>query len=190
MQKEPSFIVFDLEATCWRLHKPPRQEIIEIGATKVNANGDIVSNFNSFVKPKQNPTLSSFCTQLTSIQQSDINPAPDFQEVMWEFEDWLQPDRNEIILLSWGDYDLKQLKMDAEIHDLVLPWINNHFCLKEAHARLLKLKEPVGVSTALEYGGLHFEGSKHRAIADAINTARILTMHFEDWDFIRNLKTK
>jgi inhibitor of KinA sporulation pathway (predicted exonuclease) len=190
VQKEPSYIVFDLEATCWRLHNPPRQEIIEIGASKVSAYGEIISSFNSFIKPKQNPKLSSFCTQLTSITQADIDPAPDFQEVMWDFEDWLQSDKNDVVLLSWGDYDLKQLKMDAEIHEMQLSWTNQHFCLKEAHARLLKLREPVGVSTALEYGGLQFEGSKHRAIADAINTARILTMHFEDWDFIHQRKKK
>lgn len=186
--KKTSYIVFDLEATCWRLHKPPRQEIIEIGAAKINDKGEHVGSFNSFVKPMQNPKLSSFCTQLTSITQKDIDPAPDFQEVMWDFEEWLNPAENEIVLLSWGDYDLKQLSMDAELHQIELSWANRHYCLKTAHARLLNLREPVGVTTALQYGGMAFEGSKHRAIADAENTARIFSMHFDDWDFIHHPK--
>lgn len=177
------YIIFDLEATCWRLRRPPRQEIIEIGAVKVNSAGAQVSEFNAFIKPKLNPQLSSFCKQLTSIEQSDVDKAKDFQEVIWDFEDWLFIEGGPITLLSWGDYDKHQLDMDAEIHEMELPWLDRHRCLKEAHKQLLKLREPVGVKTALEYAGMSFEGSSHRGIIDAQNTARIFSYHVYDWPF-------
>ena len=33
---EKAFILYDLEATCWRTSRPKRVEIIEVGAVKVN----------------------------------------------------------------------------------------------------------------------------------------------------------
>lgn len=173
------YIVFDLEATCWRLRKPPRQEIIEIGATKLNDAGQRVSEFSAFVRPKLNPKLSSFCKELTSIEQYEIDRAQDFEDVMYDFEDWLGGTSS--LFLSWGDYDRKQLLMDAEIHEIELPWLRHYLCLKLSHSRLLHLREPVGVSTALEYSGLFFEGTSHRAIEDARNTSRLFEHHFDEW---------
>ena len=39
------FIIYDLEATCWRSRAPKRVEVIEIGAVKVNESLDIVDEF-------------------------------------------------------------------------------------------------------------------------------------------------
>ncbi len=177
------YIIFDLEATCWRLRKPPRQEIIEIGAVKVDPQGNRVGEFNAFIKPSLNPQLSDFCKKLTSIEQADIDRADDFQEVIWSFEDWLFHTDDRFTLLSWGDYDKQQLVMDAELHAINIPWVQNHICLKAEHAKLLRLREPVGVKTALELSGLSFEGTSHRGIVDAQNTARIFEHHFDDWRF-------
>jgi len=175
------YIIFDLEATCWRLRRPPRQEIIEIGAVKVNHLGERIDEFNAFIKPKLNPKLSDFCKQLTSIEQHEVDGADDFQEVIWKFEDWLYATDDRVTLYSWGDYDKHQFMMDAELHELSIPWVQNHVCLKLEHARLLRLREPVGVKTALELSGMTFEGTSHRGIVDARNTARIFEHHFDDF---------
>ncbi|WP_306643425.1 3'-5' exonuclease [Sanyastnella coralliicola] len=175
------YVIFDLEATCWRRRKPPRQETIELGAVMVDEYGQRMSEFSEFIKPKLNPTLSSFCKELTSIEQHHIDGAEDFQDVMWSFEDWLKPNEGDYLLASWGDYDKQQLLRDGELHEIELPWLNHFLCLKMSHSKLLKLKEPVGVKTALEYTGLTFDGTSHRAIDDARNTARILEEMFGDW---------
>jgi inhibitor of KinA sporulation pathway (predicted exonuclease) len=178
-----NYIVFDLEATCWKLRKPPPQEIIEIGAVKISETGERISEFSAFVKPKLNPELSRFCKQLTSIEQEDIDYARDFEDVIWDFEDWLNWPNEDILLVAWGDYDQAQLGKDALLHGLDFPWLKHFLCLKVAHTKLLKLKEPVGVKTALELAGFQFEGTNHRAIEDARNTARILEHHFGEWQF-------
>ncbi|MDG1261597.1 MAG: exonuclease domain-containing protein [Flavobacteriales bacterium] len=178
-----NYIVFDLEATCWKLRKPPPQEIIEIGAVKVNDKGERLGEFSAFVKPKLNPELSKFCKQLTSIEQEDIDRARDFDDVIFDFEEWLNWKEEEILLVAWGDYDQIQLGRDADLHELSFPWLKHFMCLKLAHARMFKLKEPVGVKTALELAGYQFEGVSHRAIEDARNTARILEHHFGEWAF-------
>ena len=37
------------------------------------------------------------------------------------------------------------------------------------------------MKTALEFAGLQFDGTSHRAIDDARNTGRILEEMFDDW---------
>lgn len=145
----------------------------------LNPEGKRISEFAAFVRPVQNPQLSSFCKELTSIEQHHIDRADDFAEVIGAFEDWLNGQK--ALMCSWGDYDKKQLLMDAEIHNLELPWLKDYLCLKLSHARLLKLREPVGVKTALEFSGMNFEGQSHRAIEDARNTSRLLEHHFDEW---------
>ena len=75
---EKAFILYDLEATCWRTSRPKRVEIIEVGAVKVNEDLEITSEFCAFVRPMVHPVISRFCTSLTSIRQSDVDRAPQF----------------------------------------------------------------------------------------------------------------
>ena len=48
---ERQFIVYDLEATCWRSRKPRKVEIIEIGAVKLNENWRSSTTFASLFGP-------------------------------------------------------------------------------------------------------------------------------------------
>ncbi|MDJ0577463.1 MAG: 3'-5' exonuclease [Xenococcaceae cyanobacterium MO_234.B1] len=62
------FLIIDLEATCSDTKQISRRkmEIIEIGAVMVEAeNLNIVSEFQTFIKPVRNPILTDFCTKLT-----------------------------------------------------------------------------------------------------------------------------
>jgi 3'-5' exoribonuclease 1 len=103
-----NYIVYDLEATCWE-NPPPDyiQEIIEIGAFKINAFGEIRGKFNRFIKPAQHPVLSSFCKQLTGITQEDVNRAKNYQTVIEEFIDWGRIEEEDYMLCSWGNFDRK-----------------------------------------------------------------------------------
>jgi hypothetical protein len=76
----------DLEATCDEvgLHESPRSlvvvpdqmETIEIGLVVIDLETlEIVDEFQRFVQPQINPTLTDFCKQLTSIQQSNVDGA-------------------------------------------------------------------------------------------------------------------
>ena len=54
------FIIYDLEATCWRSPKPRQVEIIEIGAVRVNEHLEIVDEFCEFILPVIHPRLINF----------------------------------------------------------------------------------------------------------------------------------
>lgn len=64
-------------------------EVIEIGAYKVNQLGEVLDVFNKFIKPTVNPILSDFCRQLTSISQSDVDKSKTFPHIIQEFQDWI-----------------------------------------------------------------------------------------------------
>ena len=69
-----NYILYDLEATCW-LGRPPKgiQEIIEIGAVKVNEYGEVLGEYNKFVQPTVNKKLSCKIFFASPIVQYRVN---------------------------------------------------------------------------------------------------------------------
>ena len=86
------YLVIDLEATCDDKGAVPKREmeIIEIGAVMVDAASlDPVDELALFIKPVCHPQLTSFCTELTSIRQSDVDDAPAFADAMTGLRAWM-----------------------------------------------------------------------------------------------------
>ncbi|MGB1363015.1 MAG: exonuclease domain-containing protein [Flavobacteriales bacterium] len=170
---ERQFIVYDLEATCWRSRKPRKVEIIEIGAVKMNERLEVVDDFCQFVRPKLHPEISPFCTKLTSIVQDDIEDAPLFDEAIEMFEDWVGFDQTRSMLMSWGEFDRRQFMNDARLHNMELPWLKYWACLQRHYSRWKGSKNQIGLKNAMEMEGLSFDGTQHRAIEDARNMGRL-----------------
>ncbi|KAH7877631.1 ribonuclease H-like domain-containing protein [Lentinula edodes] len=84
------FLVVDVEGTCEAgssFDYP--NEIIEFPVCLMRWKDDkqrhelvVVDEFRSFVKPSWRPTLSRFCKELTGINQSQVNNAPTFGQVL------------------------------------------------------------------------------------------------------------
>jgi inhibitor of KinA sporulation pathway (predicted exonuclease) len=170
---EKAFILYDLEATCWRTSRPKRVEIIEVGAVKVNEQLEVVSEFCAFVRPMMHPVISKFCTSLTSIRQSDVDGAFLFDEVMEDYEDWMGVGKQEVIPMSWGEFDKRQLLTDAQLHDVGLDWLEAHVCFQKHYGKWKEAKNQVGLKNALESESISWSGTEHRAIDDARNMAEL-----------------
>ena len=170
------YLVIDFEATCCDRGTVPRgeMEIIEIGAVMVEgARLQPVAEFQSFVHPVRNPVLTDFCTQLTSIRQSDVDRAPAFAEFIAAFREWLYGYDN-FVFCSWGDYDLKQLQQDCGYHNIPYPIGAPHMNLKRMLTERHMLRKKPGLDQAVRLMGLEFSGTHHRGIDDARNIARLL----------------
>lgn len=173
------WLVIDLEATTeeggWPLEE---MEIIEIGASLVDGNGRELDHFQRFVCPQRRPLLTSFCRELTHIQQAQIDSAERFAQVWSGFEQWLAPQLPKLTgWLSWGDYDRRQILQECRAHQLDSSFLQiRHHNLKQCFAESRQLKRQVGLNTALQLAGLHFQGTQHRALEDARNTARLLPL--------------
>lgn len=178
-----NFIIYDLEATCWEgAPASQTQETIEVGAVKVNAYGEVLGSFNRFIKPILNPYLSYFCQELTSIDQSQINRADGFVDVIETFQDWIEIFDEPYLLCSWGNFDRKMLVQDCILHDMESDWVSDHHInLKRQYQEFKRLRRPRGLKRAVEKEGFEFTGIHHRGISDAENLAKIFIKHRDMW---------
>ena len=181
-------IVYDLEMTV-RRKKGQIAEIIEIGAAKVgDADGQpqIVDTFQSFVKPTVVPQLSADTTEFTGISQEDVDAAAPLSQVVRGFIEWMG--QEEYFLCAWGPDDQRQLAHECRQHNISTDWIVNHNNLQKMLSKVYKLEkhQQMGLKPALEMLEIPFSGSHHRAMDDAINTARILVKLYDRFQFRRN----
>lgn len=171
------YIVFDLEATCWKNNDEGRlNEIIEIGAVKLDDELEVIDEFSSYVKPTLYPELSAFCRELTTICQEDVDSAPVFDGAIRAFENWILSTGTDVLLLSWGHYDRKQILREAiekKYSGKIIQFLDGgHKSLKHEFAEVRQIK-PCGMAKALQLLSLPLEGVHHRGIDDAKNIARI-----------------
>ena len=165
-------VVFDLEATCWDEGTVlERQETIEVGAVLLGPDMEAVGEFQRFIRPQAEPTLSEFCTRLTGIRQDEVDAAEAFPAVLASFNDWGGP--GPIRYASWSNYDLRQLRTDCRRHGIALPPpLESHLDLRQRFSDLHGVETPT-MKRALEILGLPLDGAHHRGLDDARNTARI-----------------
>lgn len=177
-----NFIVYDLEATCW-LGRPPGyvQEVIEIGAVKINGYGEKLGTFERFVKPIVNPRLSAFCQELTSITQEQINRADTFPNVIEDFQDWIGIEEEDYLLCSWGKFDKTALVSDSKLHDVEYDWLENYINIKLQYKEIKGLTKPRGLHKAVIKEGFEFTGTQHRGISDAENLAKVFNKYLDEW---------
>jgi inhibitor of KinA sporulation pathway (predicted exonuclease) len=169
------FLIVDLESTCCEDGSIPKgeHEIIEIGAVMVDAVSlKEVDSFDIFVRPVRYPTLTQFCTNLTTISQSNVDSASTFTEAAHKFEQWLHQ-YNDYLFCSWGNYDRNHLESDSAYHNVKNPISVPHVNLKKEFAKQQKVKR-MGMQWALELINEPMMGSHHRGIDDARNICKLL----------------
>lgn len=171
-----NYIIFDLEATCHRKEAPKGfdNEIIEIGAVKINSKGETIDEFSKFTKPLNFPTLSDFCKELTTISQEDVDTADDLKSVLVEFLEWSK----DSIWISWGHYDKTQMLKDMKSNNIESE-IPQHYSLKHLFTRWKGIRRHVGMSKALKMENIELDGTHHRGIDDAKNISKIFIKNLE-----------
>jgi inhibitor of KinA sporulation pathway (predicted exonuclease) len=189
-----TYIIVDLESTCVENKDPNFQnEIIEIGAVKVNHKGEVLGEFQAFVKPVRNPILSDFCKELTTITQAEVDAAKSFRYVLPSFLNWCSEEQdaelpmkdmfNNVWFCSWGYYDKSQFRKDCDFHSFVTDWIDNHISLKHQHGAMIGIPRGLGMKAALNKLKIKFEGVQHRALSDAKGITNIFLSLFDKWTF-------
>lgn len=163
----------DLELTCWKGQSDFKvQEIIEIGAVKLNMSLQKIEEFDSFIHPIINPQLSQFCQDLTHISQSEVDKSDPFSIVFNRFVLWIG--REPYFIVTWGDSDINHLKHECKRHDVQIPrkFTKKQINLKAKFAEKMRIR-PCGMDQALQMMRIPLEGTHHRGIDDARNIAKI-----------------
>ncbi len=180
-----NYIIFDLE---WNnaysyVKKGFMNEIIEIGAVKLNENLDIVDTFKQLVLPKFTKKLSGRCKSLTNITNEEIreNGIP-FPDAIRDFSRWSRGDGS--VFMSWSNSDLYVLtnNYQALIGNLNIDFITR-YCDAQKYCMSFIERENNNQISLADCGktfGIEIDVEKlHRALTDCYLTAECLKKVFD-----------
>ena len=187
-QKFSNLFVLDFEATCDQNKKFQPNEIIEFPCVQVETSGfKAVSQFHEYVKPKVNPELTYFCTDLTGITQEMVEDVDEFPAVFERFKAWMESrtsDGRPFAMVCCGDWDFKtmlpqQCRLSGlEVPDYCQSWIN----VKKSYCSHYG-QFPRGLKVMLGNLNMAFEGRHHSGIDDVKNIVKIV-QHLGLKDFV------
>ena len=140
-----------------------------------------VDEFRALVRPTERPTLTRFCTELTSITQADVDGADALPEVLGRFEAWtathgLRDAPAAALPVTCGDWDLeKMLPGECRRKGLAVPAVLRSWCnVKRPFAAQTGQTKAPGMAGMLAALGLPLVGHHHLGIDDSRNIAAIV----------------
>jgi inhibitor of KinA sporulation pathway (predicted exonuclease) len=167
--------VVDCEATCVDDNVWTREngELIQISVVPIDLRTMTVRKdlaYTSYVKPLRTE-ISEYCTNLTGIKASDVADAPDPSHV---FKEILEKYTANSVWGSWGKYDFHLIDKTCKTLGIANPFPDNYYNLKNTYSLLNGFRKEMGLDKALSEESLSFEGNKHDAYWDAVNTAKLM----------------
>ncbi|MEK7487231.1 MAG: 3'-5' exonuclease [Planctomycetota bacterium] len=171
-------LVIDVEATCWEDNPPEKEEseIIEIGICVVQVASRKVEGRESILIKPEYSRVSRFCTQLTTLTQSQVEQGISFSEACLLLQKKYCSE--ERVWASYGDYDRRQFDRQCTRLKIPYPFGPGHLNIKTLFALVYKLPHEVGMAAALEKSSLPLLGIHHRGVDDAVNIATLLLKIF------------
>ena len=178
-RKLDQILVVDVESTCWDGPPPEGEEseIVEIGICVVDVgNLERLSKHSILVRP-QRSTISSFCTELTTLSPNMFEAAGSFRDATKCLKNsFSSKDR---LWASWGDYDRRQFERVCKRSGVGYPFGITHLNVKSLFAVSHGLDREIGLDSAYEMLDMQMEGTHHRGDDDAWNIAGILCHHLK-----------
>lgn len=148
-----------------------RDEIIQIGAAKIDLAGNVLDTFSQIIKPFYYTKLNKDVSELTLLTDEDLEGGLSFREAMDAFRTWCGED---CALLSWSATDAYVLYRNCEKFGYGTDWIPDVY-----DAQLMFDDYEMGEdrSWPLNYALYHFNekpDGAHNALADVLSTALVL----------------
>lgn len=175
------YIVFDLELNSKPFKNRHPNEVIEIGAVKLDGSLNLAGSFQAFVRPRYYKKVFKVVRQKTKICQDDINNAEDFKTVIDRFRLWIGTD---YLLCSWGNDDIHHLKMNCKFNRMGSRWLRDSIDIQKQFSKIhdLPLGQVFSLKNALALLDIPVEGDLHRAYIDAMYTGEIFKRVFDKLD--------
>ncbi|MGN0570783.1 MAG: exonuclease domain-containing protein [Candidatus Fimenecus sp.] len=180
-----NYIVMDMEwntAYCKQLGGF-LNEIIEIGAVKLNESLQETDTFSVIIKSQIGKRLQSRVKTLTHLTNDDIANGVSFQKAIMLFTAWLGTQEN--TFLTWGDGDIRTLikNCDYFLNTAELPFVH-HYCDLQKYCQSFtdaaSSGQQLGLSAAAEKLGVNPDDyPHHRALDDSRLSAACLQRVFD-----------
>jgi len=192
-----NYIVFDLEWNNAYNYSSRKfmNEIIEIGAVKLNESLEIVDTFKTLVIPGFTRKLSSRCKRITKITNEEIKEnAIGFHEAFRDFARWSNGEDN--VFVSWSNSDLYVLANNF-IENTGSPrikFINYYcdaqkYCMSFIHRKEGEAQNQISLANCAELFDIEVDTeSLHRALADCYVTAECLRTVYDEEKIKRYIK--
>lgn len=173
------FIVLDLE---WNQSSRGKDgsmdrlpfEIMEIGAVKLNANLQIISEFHRLIKPRVYHRMHFKILEVTHMTMEKLETeGQHFEDVMEEFLMWCGSDYR---FCTWGSMDLTELQRNMVYYGLDIPFDKPllYYDLQKIYSLIKGDKKKESLDRAVEEMGIKEERPFHRALDDAYYTGLIM----------------
>ncbi len=186
------FVIMDLE---WnnsfnKLTQKFMNEIIEIGAVKLDDKLNEVSTFSELIRPVISKKLRSRIKNLTNISNEEVRTGGTFEEVIKEFEEWVGDDA---VVMSWGDTDLRTLLTNYKwfLKKNTVTFINKYADLQKYCQCFINMEnvQQAGLSYAAQC--LEIDPEKyphHRALDDSALSAECFKKVYNEEKFNEFIK--
>ncbi len=178
-------VIFDLEWNSGYCKKTKSfiNEIIELGAVKVNENMEIIGQFSIFVRPDITKRLNPKVRELTQLSNEDLVHGATFNYAISKFRKFSEG----CVISSWSTSDLNALETNCEYYNgsRRIPFLKKYADVQAYCQDVIgKEKNQLALQAAAEL--LEIDSGDiplHRAVGDSILTARILKKIYEPEKF-------
>ncbi len=174
------YIIFDLE---WNgsysyYNQSFINEIIEIGAVKLDRQLNIVDTYRRMIYPRFTKKLSGRCKRLTNITNEEVkSEGIDFIDAFKEFARWSNEEGN--VFMSWSNSDLFVMTQNFMQHtgNARIDFIKRYCDVQKYCMSFIKKEDnpggnQVSLENCAELFGIEIDTEKlHRALADCYVTA-------------------
>ena len=178
-----NLIVFDLE---WNMGNAPktfnyhgaeltlRGEIIQIGAVRVDENGDVLDTFEMTLRPRIFRKLHWRIAEVTGLSQGDLEAGVPIAEGLRRFQEWAGPDAE---FAEWGLDDVPVLKQNLFLYNMDESWPTRWYDLQQIFLKNFPRGEGEGLTleSVVDRLGIPKEEPFHNALDDAVDLKNIIS---------------
>ena len=148
-----------------------KNEIIQIGAVKLDGDKKKVDSFEALVKPVIFTSMHKSIKKLTGITDEMLDSGESFQTVITRFKEWCGED---FVMLIWGYDDIRILRNNLNFHGMDESWLPKSYNLQMIFCAQTGLeKRQYALSFAVEHFGIELDEKLHDALNDAEYTAMV-----------------
>ncbi|HIZ20193.1 MAG TPA: exonuclease domain-containing protein [Firmicutes bacterium] len=165
-------------------------EIIEIGAVKIDDRLQQADTFHAVIRPVVSRKLSTLVHDLTGIEQEELEDGGSFPQAVSRLRKWIADP--EAVVMTWSTTDLMVLLENCRyfLKEERIPFMQWYSDLQAyCQGRLdYGTAQQMGLSKACEILGIPEEGMDlHRALDDSILAGRVFSRVFERESFAESV---